>query len=150
MVRYRRLEDRIRHLCARLITLPEASADFHSTGSQLRADIREHAQRLRARLGNFPFFIERRALLSHDSLMRLDPNATAKPVSNKTASPSDRSSDDQRTNKDPTLPSDPETIAHPNKVIAIRKLSDIRAVKKKEETSDCPTASAPNKMEAPH
>jgi hypothetical protein len=148
MVRYRRLEDRIRHLCARLITLPEASTDFHSTGSQLRADIREHAQRLRARLGNFPFFIERRALPSHDSLMRLDPNATSKSGPNQTASPSDRRNH-QRTNKDPTLPSDPETIPHANKVIEIKKASDIRAVKKKEEISDSPAASPPTKIEAP-
>jgi hypothetical protein len=125
MVRYRRLEDRIRHLCARLITLPEASADFHSTGSQLRADIREHAQRLRARLGNFPFFIERRALPSHESLLRFDANATSNSAPNQTASSPelrnndqrnndqrnrDQQTNDRRSNKDPPLHSNPDAI----------------------------------------
>ena len=42
----RRLEDRIRELCAKAVAAPD-SADFNEVMQQLRESLREHANRLR-------------------------------------------------------------------------------------------------------
>ena len=45
-VRSRRLEDRIRELCAKAVSAPD-SADLNEVMQQLREALREHANRLR-------------------------------------------------------------------------------------------------------
>ena len=46
LVPSRRLEDRIRELCAKAVSAPD-SADFNEVMQQLRESLREHANRLR-------------------------------------------------------------------------------------------------------
>ena len=46
LVPSRRLEDRIRELCAKAVSAPD-SADFNEVMQQLRECLREHANRLR-------------------------------------------------------------------------------------------------------
>jgi len=46
MAHHRRLEDRIRELCTRAVTVSE-SQELHDILGKLRAALREHTQRLR-------------------------------------------------------------------------------------------------------
>ena len=58
----RRLEDRIRDLCAKLIGVAdESSPEFLSLSTNLRTALKEHVNRLRARLNDYPLFPERRS-----------------------------------------------------------------------------------------
>jgi hypothetical protein len=56
----RRLDDRIRALCAKAVKSQDP-AELHNIFSQLRAALREHAQRLRHSAVNHPAWQERRA-----------------------------------------------------------------------------------------
>jgi len=56
----RRLEDTIRDLCFKLINAPDGSAEFQSIGSSLQTAISQHIVRLRTRLVQYPFSLERR------------------------------------------------------------------------------------------
>ena len=55
----RRLEDRIRRLCARLIRTDDGN-EFHTVATELRASLAEHIDRLRSKLLEYPLGIERR------------------------------------------------------------------------------------------
>ena len=56
----RRLEDTIHDLCFKLINAPDGSAEFQSIGSSLQTAIRQHIDRLRTRLAQYPFSPEHR------------------------------------------------------------------------------------------
>jgi hypothetical protein len=55
----RRLEDRIREQCLRLITCE--NGEFQQLAVELRASLSEHIERLRAKLADYPAAIERRS-----------------------------------------------------------------------------------------
>jgi hypothetical protein len=55
----RRLEDRIRELCAKAMSTPE-SLEFTVVMDQLRASLREHAERMRKLAASFPHVPKRR------------------------------------------------------------------------------------------
>lgn len=61
MARRRRLEDRIRELCARAVVTPE-SGELDEIFTQLRAALREHTDRLRHLAVSAPLPRERRGL----------------------------------------------------------------------------------------
>jgi hypothetical protein len=57
----RRLEDHIRLLCERLITVPADAEEFHMIAEELQAALKEHTQRLRGNLRVYPLLKERRS-----------------------------------------------------------------------------------------
>ena len=61
MGRRRRLEDRIRELCARAVVTPE-SAELDEIFHRLRAALREHTERLRQLAVSTPVLPDRRAV----------------------------------------------------------------------------------------
>jgi hypothetical protein len=58
----RRLEDRIREQCSRLITCE--NDEFKQLAVELRVSLSEHIERLRAKLVDYPAAIERRSYSS--------------------------------------------------------------------------------------
>lgn len=56
----RRLEDRIRELCERLIACEADGPEFQKLATELRASLAEHIERLRAKLTDYPNNNERR------------------------------------------------------------------------------------------
>lgn len=60
MARRRRLEDRIRELCARAVAMPE-SPELDEIFRQLRAALHEHTERLRSLATKAPMPPERRS-----------------------------------------------------------------------------------------
>jgi hypothetical protein len=56
----RRLEDRIRGVSAKLIDA-EDDQEFQSLVIELRASLSAHIERLRAKLRDYPFVVERRS-----------------------------------------------------------------------------------------
>jgi len=65
MAKRRRLEDRIRELCAKAVVTPE-SAELDEIFQQLRAALREHTERLRHLAVSAPVPPDRRALKQPD------------------------------------------------------------------------------------
>jgi hypothetical protein len=61
MTQSRRLEDRIRELCAKAVATPE-SRDLNEITQQLKTALHEHAQRVRKRLLKFPIPSDRRRI----------------------------------------------------------------------------------------
>ena len=57
-VELRRLEDRIRELCGRIVVVPDA--EFNQTMTELRKALREHADRLRQLVAARTSLTERR------------------------------------------------------------------------------------------
>jgi hypothetical protein len=57
----RRLEDRIRELCAKVVTTPE-TREWNKIFQQLTAAVSEHARRTRGLIVQFPLRTERRSI----------------------------------------------------------------------------------------
>jgi len=55
----RRLEDKIRGLCARVVSA-KGDEELRSSLVELRSALREHIERVRSRLAAYPFGVERR------------------------------------------------------------------------------------------
>ncbi|MCU1296276.1 MAG: hypothetical protein JWO91_554 [Acidobacteriaceae bacterium] len=60
---YRRLEDRVRELCAKLSALRESDPELEPTIKELRTALREHIRKMRGRLVTFPSPERRRSAL---------------------------------------------------------------------------------------
>jgi hypothetical protein len=56
----RRLEDRIRDLCAKLIVAGDGKPEFESLAHELREALRKYTERIRAKLRDYPIANERR------------------------------------------------------------------------------------------
>ncbi len=56
----RRLEDRIRLLCQTLIDAGNDPEDFEKAAQELRSALREHSERVRSEIRDYPFGRERR------------------------------------------------------------------------------------------
>jgi len=56
----RRLEDRIRELCAKVVSMPD-TPEWTKTIQQLKAALQEHACRMRELVAEFPMRTERRS-----------------------------------------------------------------------------------------
>jgi hypothetical protein len=56
----RRLADHIRTLCSKLINA-EDEEEFESLATELRASLKEHVERLRSKLRDYPVTVERRS-----------------------------------------------------------------------------------------
>ena len=61
MAMERRLEDRIRALCGKLIASDDESEEFRAIASELRAALREHTDRLRGQIREYPMTKDRRS-----------------------------------------------------------------------------------------
>jgi hypothetical protein len=57
----RRLEDRIRNLCAEVVSAPDTSEWNSKVLQQLTAALHEHARRMRRLIADLPLRTERRA-----------------------------------------------------------------------------------------
>jgi hypothetical protein len=57
----RRLEDRIRLLCQRLIAAPQNTPEFELAATELRTALKNHFERMRGKLREYPIAKERRA-----------------------------------------------------------------------------------------
>ena len=57
---YRRIEDEIRSLCRQLIASKDPDERQIQRLTELRAALRLHIERLRARVADYPFLFERR------------------------------------------------------------------------------------------
>jgi uncharacterized coiled-coil protein SlyX len=56
-----RLEDRIKELCAKAITLPDSSPELNKVLKELQTALHEHTQRLRKMVAHFPVPPDRRS-----------------------------------------------------------------------------------------
>lgn len=57
----RRLEDKIRDLCEKLIRAEDKSEEFHAAAAELRASLSEHISRLRRQVADYPIARDRRS-----------------------------------------------------------------------------------------
>jgi hypothetical protein len=65
----RRLEDTIQALCDKILACNDDGKEFQYLITELRAALREHVKRLRARLDQYPFAKERRSPVDISKLL---------------------------------------------------------------------------------
>jgi hypothetical protein len=63
----RRVEDKIRRLCTQILAAEEEDGDLAPMLVELRDALHQHIERLRAKLGNYPFLLERRVSESNSA-----------------------------------------------------------------------------------
>ncbi len=104
----RRLEDRIRSLCARAIQT-EGEEELRPLLNELRAALRDHVERIRKRFGDYPAAIERRVNGEMADLKDVPAEASIPRHSPTEIKPSEMDSIKSKTKKAPNGPANGTT-----------------------------------------